>query len=65
MSLDVWETVPSDDRLSGNSTDSDHGKSAIQELRGLLLCHLVCVLGRNLGQAEVCKEIKTKRRTNN
>jgi hypothetical protein len=59
MSLDVWESVPSDDRLSGNSTDSDHGKSAIQELRGLLLCHLVCVLGCNLGPAEVCNEIET------
>jgi len=48
-SLDVREAVSGDDGLSGDTTDSDHGKTAVKELGDLLLLHTSVVLGGILG----------------
>lgn len=38
-SLDVWEAVSADDRLSGDSTNGAHGKAPVQKFGLLLSLH--------------------------
>mmetsp|Transcript_30656 Transcript_30656/g.89542 ORF Transcript_30656/g.89542 Transcript_30656/m.89542 type:complete len:210 (-) Transcript_30656:10-639(-) len=47
--LDVGEAVSGDDGLGGDTTDSDHGQTAVEELGNLLLLHTGIVLGGKLG----------------
>ena len=47
-SLDVGEAVSGDDGLGGDTADGDHGKTAVEELSGLLLVHASLVLGGEL-----------------
>jgi hypothetical protein len=52
--LNVGETMSSDDALRGNTADGDHGKSSIEQFRIDLGLVLFRITGLELMPAKVC-----------
>ena len=54
-SLEVREAVSSDNRLSGNTSDSHHGQASVQKFRVNLLFHGGFILGGSNSPGVVCR----------